>query len=42
MYKQKIPVRYESGNTQPVQIPTQYDANKYIAEIFAIRDNTPE
>jgi len=42
MYKQKIPVRYESGNVQPVQIPSQYDANKYIAEVFAIRDTTPE
>lgn len=42
MYKQKIPVRYDSGVTAPVQIPSQYDATKYIAEVFAIRDNTPE
>jgi len=41
MYKQKIPVRYDSGNAL-IQIPSQYDANKYIAEIFAIRDDTPE
>jgi hypothetical protein len=25
-----------------VQIPSQYDATKYIAEIFAIRDDAPE
>ncbi len=42
IYKQSIPIRYESGNTQPVQIPSQYDANKYIAELFAIRDTYPE
>ena len=42
MYKQKTPVRYDSGVTAPVSIPSQYDANKYIAEVFAIRDNTPE
>jgi len=42
MYKQKIPVRYESGSTQPIQIPSQYDSGKYIAEVFAIRDTTPE
>lgn len=42
IYKQSIPIRYESGNTQPVQIPSQYDANKYIAELFAIRDTHPE
>lgn len=41
MYKQKIPVRYESGGTL-IQIPSQYDANKYIAEMFAIRDDDPE
>jgi len=41
MYKQKVPVRYDSGNTL-VQIPSQYDPTKYIAELFAIRDTTPE
>jgi hypothetical protein len=41
MYKQKIPVRYNSGNSL-IQIPSQYDVTKYIAEVFAIRDNTPE
>ena len=41
IYKQKVPVRYDSGNNL-IQIPLQYDASKYIAEIFAIRDTTPE
>ena len=41
MYKQKVPVRYDSGNSL-VQIPSQYDSGKYIAEIFAIWDDTPE
>jgi hypothetical protein len=41
MYKQKVPVRYESGGTL-AEISSQYDPSKYIAEIFAIRDNTPE
>ncbi len=41
IYKQTIPNRYETGwNLTP--IPTQYDVNKYIAEVFAIRDNEPE
>lgn len=35
MYKQKIPVRYTNGNTL-VQLPSQYDSTKYIAEPFAI------
>ena len=41
MYKQKIPVRYDNGNIL-ITIPSQYDATKYIAEVFAIRDDTPE
>ncbi len=41
IYKQKVPVRYDTGNIL-VQIPSQYDATKYIAEIFAIWDDTPE
>ena len=41
MYKQKVPVRYDAGNAL-VQIPSQYNASKYIAEIFAIWDDTPE
>jgi len=41
MYKQKVPVRYDSGNVL-IQIPSQYDSTKYIAEMFASRDNTPE
>lgn len=41
VYKQKVPVRYDTGDVL-VQIPSQYDPNKYIAEIFAIRDTTPE
>lgn len=41
MYKQKVPVRYDSGNVL-VKIPSQYDSGKYIAEVFAVRDNTPE
>lgn len=41
VYKQKVPVRYTSGNSL-IQIPSQYDASKYIAEFFAIRDTTPE
>lgn len=41
VYKQKIPVRYDSWNSL-IQIPSQYDSGKYIAEIFAIWDDTPE
>lgn len=41
MYKQKVPVRYTTGNNL-IQLPSQYDANKYITEAFAIRDTTPE
>ena len=41
MYKQTLPFRYDSGNTL-VEIPSQYDATKYIAEVFAIWDTTPE
>lgn len=41
MYKQKVPVRYTSGDTL-VEITSQYDASKYIAEVFAAQDNTPE
>lgn len=42
MYKQKVPVKYISGSTQPVEITSQYDDSKYIAEFFAIRDDEPE
>lgn len=42
MYKQSMPIRYESGNMQPLEIPSQYDDTKYIAEFFAIRDTHPE
>lgn len=41
MYKQKVPVRYSSWNSL-IQIPSQYNSGKYIAEISAIRDTTPE
>lgn len=41
MYKQKIPVRYNSSDVL-VQIPSQYDPAKYIAEIFPIWDDAPE
>lgn len=41
MYKQKIPVRYDSTNML-IQMSSQYDAAKYIGEISAIRDATPE
>ncbi|MEI6671894.1 MAG: hypothetical protein WCL02_00570 [bacterium] len=41
MYKQKVPVRYTTGNNL-IQLPTQYDSNKYIAEVSAIWDTTPE
>ncbi len=41
MYKQKIPYAYETDGSL-IQIPWQYDASKYIAEVFAIRDSTPE
>ncbi len=41
IYKQAMPKRYETGGTL-TSIPSQYDANKYIAEVFAIRDDDPE
>ncbi len=41
MYKQNIPVRYSNWNTL-IQIPSQHDPSKYIAEMSAIRDTTPE
>jgi len=41
MHKQSIPVKYTTGGSL-VPIPSQYDTNKFIAEIFAVRDETPE
>jgi hypothetical protein len=41
MHKQSIPVRYTTLGGL-LEIPSQYDASKYIAEKFAIRDETPE
>ncbi len=41
MYKQKVPVRYITWNAL-IQLSSQYDTNKYIAETAAIRDTTPE
>lgn len=40
MYKQKIPVRYTNENNL-IQVPSQYDSTKYIAEPFAFRE-TPQ
>lgn len=37
IYKQKIPVRYTTGNTL-IQLPSQYDSNNYIAGTVAIRN----
>ncbi len=41
LYKQGIPVRYDDNDIL-VEISSQYDASKYIAEVFAIRDDYPE
>jgi len=41
MYKQKIPVKYDTTNML-IQMSSQYDSTKYIGEISAIRDTTPE
>jgi hypothetical protein len=41
MYKQIVPVRYDSVNTL-IEASSQYDSGKYIAEVFAIRDDEPE
>ncbi len=41
IYKQALPKRYETGGAL-TSIPSQYDANKYIAEVFAIWDDEPE
>lgn len=42
MYKQTIPQRYTSGSASLTPIPSQYDSGKYIAEVFAVRDDEPE
>ncbi len=41
VYKQKTPVRYTTGSTL-IQLPSQYDSTKYIAETSALNDTTPE
>ena len=41
IYKQELPYRYDTGNVF-TDIPSQYDASKYIAEVFAIRDTAPD
>lgn len=40
IYKQALPVAYSGSSIIP--LPSQYDPSKYIAEIFPIRDTTPE
>ncbi len=42
MYKQKVPVRYTSGSSSLTQLTSQYDPNKYIAEVLPIWDDQPE
>lgn len=41
IYKQIMPVSYDNSNNI-IQLSTQYDPTKYIAEVFSILDETPE
>ena len=43
MYKQSIPVKYESGSSELVELPASYyDVTKYIGEISAVWDDVAE
>ena len=42
IYKQSVPVYYASGASSFATADNQYDSGKYIAEVFPIRDTTPE